>query len=50
MWGFAAAHHDDGALAKAVAKVLTEKASELAPKEAVQVTIRKGVRANTMMG
>jgi hypothetical protein len=37
LWGYAAAHHDDGALVKAVSKALTEKAADLAPKEAIQV-------------
>lgn len=37
LWGFAAAHYDDGAVTKAVSKALAEKAGELAPKEAVQV-------------
>jgi hypothetical protein len=42
LWGFAAAHHDDGALVKAVSKALTDKAAELAPKEAVQVLAQLG--------
>ncbi len=36
LWGFAAAHHEDGAMAKAAAKALADKAGELSSKEAAQ--------------
>ncbi len=37
LWGFAAAHHEDGALAKLLSKALVDKAGELSGREAIQV-------------
>jgi hypothetical protein len=44
LWGFAAAHVEDGAMAKAVCKALVDKAADLSGKEATQVRGMKGGR------